>query len=73
MKIDSEVGGLQMKGGFQNASIELISGLPPKSALKGENRETNILNEPFIFALNDQLLEESQISSSLILAAEINK
>ena len=51
----------------------MISGLPPKSALKSEDRETNILNEPFIFALNDQLLEESQISNSLILAAEINK
>ena len=51
----------------------MISGLPPKSALKSENREENILNEPFIFALNDQLLEESQIESSLILATEVNK
>lgn len=62
-----------MKGGFQNASIEIISGLPSKASLKSENREPNILNEPFIFALNDQMLEESQISSSLILAAQINK
>jgi hypothetical protein len=39
--------------------------------MKSEAREINILNEPFIFALNDQYLEESQIKNSLILAAEI--
>jgi len=60
-----------MKGGCQSAQLELISGLPSKSALVSKAKCSLTINEPFIFAINDQDLEFNQIEGSLILAAEI--
>ena len=42
-----------MKNGCQSALIELISGLPPKYSLTNDTEDANVLDEPFIFALND--------------------
>ena len=52
-QISEGVGGTAMKGGCQSALIELVSGLPPKAALRGSNKCALTINEPFIFALND--------------------
>lgn len=72
-QISEGVGGTSMKGGCQSAIIEMISGIPSQSALINNSKCTLTIDEPFIFALNDQDLEFNQIENSLILAAEIQK
>lgn len=46
-----------MKGGCQSAMVELISGVAPQASLIPKNSCDLIIDEPFIFALNDQDLE----------------
>ena len=74
LQLSQGVGGVQMKGGIQTSMIELISGVPSQMSLQGRAGAKALhINEPFIFALNDQELEESQIENSLVIAAEIQK
>ena len=75
MKASDESENLQIKGGCLSCQIEIISGLPTKGQLKHSDqlKEDSIINEPFLFALNDQELEFNKIENSLILVADIQK
>ena len=54
MQITEGVGGVMLKGGQQSTQIEMISGLPSKMALKQKDKPNGlVIEEPFIFALND--------------------
>lgn len=62
LQLSNDVGAASMNGGCFSAEITLISGLPPNEALNYEmpsfngmaSGETIFINEPFVFALNDQ-------------------
>ena len=62
LQLSSDAGAASMSGGCFSAEIALISGLPPKESLSYEmlqikgmtSGETIFINEPFVFALNDQ-------------------
>jgi hypothetical protein len=56
-QITEGIGGISMKGGCQSAMVELISGVAPQASLIPKNSCDLIIDEPFIFALNDQDLE----------------
>ena len=51
----------------------MISGLPPKYSLRNDVLDKNIVEEPFIFALNDQELEYQKVSDTIILATKVTK
>lgn len=51
--------------------LELITGMPCQGGVRQpiKGPEDAIVNEPYIFAINDQELEYHQLENTLILAA----
>jgi len=68
--------GLGMGGGTTACSIDVRAGMPPEAALKVEFVQAGwscVINEPFIFALNDQQLEMNNIENTVMIAAKVDK
>ena len=59
LQISREAGSNSIKGGCFTAQIDLITGLAPAESLQDDFdlKDAIIIDQPFIFALNDQELE----------------